>query len=90
MRAYKWRLHKVIRKRGLMDTANEYTIQGYRSAVRNWLGLTPCKPSSGGHTVHMTRDGHYVSVADPEGMSPQERAAFLEVLRFSLGITDDS
>jgi len=60
------------------------TPEGYRSAV-NSLGLTPCRPSFNGSTLHQDRDGDFHQVIDPDGLTPAQRVAAIELLRFLLG-----
>lgn len=61
------------------------TADGYR-AVIHALGLTPCKASYNGTTLHQTRDGQFAQVPDPEGLSPEERRSMIELIKFRLGI----
>jgi len=61
------------------------TLDGYRAAVRQ-LGLTPCKPSYNQTTLHQTRDGNFIQVADPEALSPEERKAMVAHYREQLGL----
>lgn len=58
----------------------------YRAAIKA-LGLTPCKPSYQGHTLHQTRDNELQQVRDPEGLTPEERVAAIEFLKWLLDIT---
>lgn len=58
----------------------------YRAIVRQ-IGLTPMRPSSQGSTVHQSRDGILIQVEDPEHLTPEKRAAVLDMLKFRLGIT---
>jgi len=59
------------------------TVDGYRAAVRA-LGLTPCRPSFNQTTLHQTRDGNFIQVADPEHLSPDERTAMIGHLKLQV------
>lgn len=59
----------------------------YRGAIRA-LGLTPQRPSYVGAAIHVDRDGLFHSVPDPDGLSAEERLAFVALLRSRL-LTDD-
>lgn len=61
------------------------TPEGYRAVVRN-LGLTPCRPSHDGKTLHQTRDGEFQQVPDPEPLTPEERQAAIDFLKSIMGI----
>jgi hypothetical protein len=50
--------------------------------------LTPIKASYSGATLHQDREGEIYSIPDPETMEPEEREAFLKLLKARLG-TDD-
>lgn len=64
------------------------TCDDYRAVVRS-LGLTACRPSFQGNTVHQDRDGGFIQVEDPESLSEEERVAALGMLKFRLGIIDN-
>jgi hypothetical protein len=53
------------------------TSQAYRAAIRA-LGYTPVKPSYDGATL---RDGMHTVIPDPDGLSPEEREAFIALLK---------
>jgi hypothetical protein len=63
------------------------TSDGYRAVIRS-LGLTPCRPSFEGRTLHQTRTGDFQHVPDPELLSPEEREATIALIKFRLGIVD--
>lgn len=62
------------------------TPQQYRARIKSW-GLTPCRPSRDGKTLHVTRTGDFRHVPDPEGLTPEESEAVLELMEkwFELG-----
>jgi hypothetical protein len=62
------------------------TPDGYRAAVKQRLGLTPCRPSCNHTTLHQTRDGSFIQVPDPEFLSPEERVAMIEHLAQQLDL----
>jgi hypothetical protein len=51
-------------------------------------GLTPCRPSFQGSTLHKTSDGEFLQVCDPEHLNSEERAAIVAVVKARLGIAD--
>lgn len=59
----------------------------YKAIVRS-LGLTPCKPSFQGATLHQDRDGHFQQVTDPDTISDEERASIIALLKWRLGVAD--
>lgn len=52
------------------------------------LGLTPCRQSADGKTLHQTRDNppQFQGVPDAETLSPDERVSIIEILKWRLGI----
>jgi hypothetical protein len=61
------------------------TSEGYRAIVRS-LGLAPCRPSFDGKTLHYNvQTKTYQQVVDPEPLSPDEREAEIQLLKFLLG-----
>lgn len=61
------------------------TLDGYRAMIRS-LGLTPYRPSVNRHTIHSDGKGDFVRVPDPEYLSPEERAEFINLLKAQLKI----
>ena len=59
------------------------TPNEYRAAIRD-LGLTPCKSSYNGSTLHETRDRLYQQVPDPETLLPNERADAIALIKWRL------
>ena len=57
------------------------TPDGYRAVIREEFGMTPYRPSHDGKTLHVTREGDYRQIPDPEPLSPEEREAVIELLR---------
>ena len=55
------------------------TSQEYQGKIKA-MGLTPCRPSYDGATIHQTRDGEFVTVPDPQTLSPDERVDMLELI----------
>jgi len=58
----------------------------YRAIVKS-LGLTPCRPSHDGATLHRDRQGEVWRVEDPERFSPERRLALIELLKLRMGVT---
>jgi hypothetical protein len=67
------------------EKSRSLTTQEYRARLRS-LGLTPANPSYEGATLHVDRDGMHHSIPDPESLSPEQRAAFLDLLVFGMGL----
>jgi hypothetical protein len=61
------------------------TSDEYRAAVRG-LGLTPCRPSFNGSTLHQTRDGGFQQVPNPEILSEVERPSMIALITWRLGV----
>lgn len=55
------------------------TTGEYKAKIKT-LGLTPCRPSMDGATLHQTRDGNFIRIPDPESLSEPERRAALELV----------
>lgn len=55
------------------------TTDEYRTRLRA-MGLTPCRPSYEGATIHQDRDGGFRSIPDPEGLSPEERQDVIDLI----------
>jgi hypothetical protein len=64
------------------------TPDGYRVVIRE-MGLTPIGRSNGFSTLHQDRDGQIRQVPDPEPMTPEEREAFISVIKLRVGIWDN-
>jgi len=63
------------------------TPDEYRACIRA-LGLTPCRPSFQGSTLHQNRDGLFQQIEDPENYSPEERASLIDLIKMRMGISD--
>jgi hypothetical protein len=63
------------------------TSDDYRAIIKS-LGLTPCRPSFDGKTLHQDRDGHFQQVPDPEFLATEERRSVIEVIKWRMGITE--
>ena len=61
--------------------------QDYRAYIKSF-GLSPCKASFEGKTLHQTREGQFQQVPDPESLSLDERDATIALLKSRLMITD--
>jgi hypothetical protein len=61
------------------------TPEEYQAAIRA-LGLTPSRASYEGATVHQDRSGMFCSIPDASELTPEERAAFIELLIFRMNL----
>jgi len=57
------------------------TSDEYKAVIKS-LGLTPCRPSFQGATLHQTRDGDFQQVPDAESLSAEERVSMISMLKF--------
>lgn len=65
------------------------TVDEYRACIKS-LGLTPCRPSFQGSTLHQTREhGIFQQVEDPDHLSPEERIAMIALIKLRMGIVDN-
>jgi hypothetical protein len=66
------------------------TPDGYRAMIKA-MGLTPCKPSFAGRTLHKGPDGphDFQQVPDPEPLAPEERAGAIALIKMLRGIRDN-
>jgi hypothetical protein len=55
------------------------------------MGLTPCRPSFEGQTLHQGREGphDFQQVPDAETMTPDERAAMIILIKGFRNIRDN-
>ena len=72
----------------MMAEEGGLTSQEYRAQIKA-LGLTPARQSYAGATLHIDRDGLYHSIPDAESLTPGERAAFLALLKYRMGLGND-
>ncbi len=63
------------------------TLDQYRARIRSF-GLTPCMPSINRHTPHRDREGEVWSIPDPEHLGPEERSAYIGLLKSLLNIVE--
>ena len=64
------------------------TSDDYRACIKSF-GLTPCKPSFLGSTLHQSRDGLFHQVPDPEGYTDEERDELIALVKLRIGIIDN-
>lgn len=63
------------------------TSDGYRALIRA-MGLEPVRQSNGYSTLHKDRDNQFRQIPDPEGMTPEERSAYIQIIKERMGIWD--
>lgn len=61
------------------------TADDYRTCIRGF-GLTPVKASYEGSTLHVDREGQHHLIPDPDTLSPDERPAMIDLIKWKLGI----
>lgn len=63
------------------------TDDGYRAIIKS-LGLTPCRASFDGKTLHQDREGHFQQVPDPDQVAAEERDGVIQFIKWRMGIAD--
>jgi hypothetical protein len=64
------------------------TPSGYRAVLKSW-GLKEVGPSADGHRLYSTREGLFLTIEDPEGMTEDQMEAQLALIGLREGFTRD-